>query len=120
MAAPALPYHAPGGPFAHPGAANLTKRLIFSSWAVVPPAVSAILSYHVERQMMLSRDPDARNDAEARRKLRGLLTLPRVDGEPVGMSTFVLIYPSPALAELGDPLAIARVLGAAQEQLSQG
>ncbi|MBK9547103.1 MAG: hypothetical protein IPO51_14905 [Dehalococcoidia bacterium] len=47
------------------------------------------------------------------------MTLPRVDGEPAGMSTFALIYPSPALAELGDPLAIARVLGAAQEQLSQ-
>ncbi|MBK6770532.1 MAG: hypothetical protein IPG72_16265 [Ardenticatenales bacterium] len=70
--------------------------------------------------MMLNRDPDG-NDAEARRKLRGLLTLPRVDGEPAGRCpTFALIYPQPGAGRLlGDPLAIARDLGAAQEQLSQ-
>ena len=112
---PSLPYYEPGGPFANPAAATLTKRLIFSSWAVVPPAVSAILSYEAERQMMRSRDPEARNDAEARRRLRGLLTLRRVEGEPAGMSTFALLYPSPSLAELADPLAIARDLGAAIE-----
>ena len=116
---PSLPYYEPAGPFAHPAAASLTKRLIFSSWAVVPPAVSAILSYEAERQMMLSRDPDARNDAEARRRLRGLLTLRRVEGEPAGMSTFALLYPSPSLAELGDPLTIARDLGAADRPVSR-
>ena len=107
---PALPYYEPGGPFAHPAAAALTKRLIFSSWAVVPAAVSAILSYLAERQMMLSRDPGAQNDAEARRRLHGLLALRRVDGAPAGMSTFALLYPSPALAELGDPLTCCRDL----------
>jgi hypothetical protein len=111
---PSLPYYEPAGPFAHPAASSFTKRLIFSSWAVVPPAVSAILSYEAERQMMRSRDREARNDAEARRRLRGLLTLRRVEGEPAGMSTFALLYPSPSLAELGDPLALARDLGAAE------
>ncbi len=116
---PSLPYYEPAGPFAHPAAATLTKRLIFSSWAMVPPAISAILSYEAERQMMRSRDPEARNDAEARRKLRGLLALPRVEGEPAGMSTFALLYPSPSLAELGDPLSIARELGAADQPVSR-
>ena len=116
---PSLPYYEPGGPFALPAAATLTKRLIFSSWAVVPAAVSAILSYEAERQMMRSRDPEARNDAEARRRLRGLLTLRRVEGEPAGMSTFALLYPSPSLAELGDPLAVARDLGAADHAVSR-
>jgi hypothetical protein len=116
---PSLPYYEPGGPFAIPAATKLTKRLIFSSWAVVPPAVSAILSYEAERQMMRSRDPEARNDAEGRGRLRGLLTLRRVEGEPAGMSTFALLYPSPSLADLGDPLAIARDLGAADRQVSR-
>ena len=116
---PSLPYYEPGGPFAHPGAATLTKRLIFSSWAVVPPAVSAILSYAAERQMMLSRDPEARNDAESRARLRGLLTLRRVEGEPAGMSTFALLYPSPSLGEIGDPHAVARDLGAADGPVSR-
>lgn len=116
---PSLPYYEPGGPFAHPAAATLTKRLIFSSWAMVPPAVSAVLSYEVERQMMRSRDRRARNDPASRRRLRGLLALPRVEGEPAGMSTFALLYPSPSLADLGDPLAIARDLGAADRPVSR-
>ena len=66
---PALPYYEPGGPFAHASAASLTKRLVFSSWAMVPPAVSAVLSYEAERQMMRSRDHGARNNPTARRKI---------------------------------------------------
>lgn len=114
-----LPYYEAGGAFANPAVATLTKRLIFSSWAVVPPAVSAILSYQAEREMMRSRDPSARNDTEARARIRGLLSLPRVEGEPGGMSTFALLYPSPSLAELGDPLAIARDLGAGDQVVSR-
>ncbi|MEP7378002.1 MAG: helicase-related protein [Chloroflexota bacterium] len=116
---PSLPYYEPGGPFAHPQAASLTKRLIFSSWAMVPPAISAVLSYDAERQMMRSRDRQARNNAAARRRIRGLLALNRAEGEPAGMSTFALLYPSPSLAELGDPLAIARDLGAADGPVSR-
>jgi len=115
---PSLPYYEAAGPFAHAAASTLTKRLIFSSWAVVPPAVSAILSYEAERQMMLSRDLEARNEGEARRRLRGLLTLRRAEGEPAGMSTFALLYPSPSLAEIGDPLAVARDFGAAERSVS--
>ena len=116
---PALPYYEPGGPFAHASAGTLTKRLVFSSWAMVPPAVSAVLSYEAERQMMHSRDSRARNNPTARRKIRGLLALRRVEGEPAGMSTFALLYPSPSLAELGDPIAIARDLGAADGSVSR-
>jgi hypothetical protein len=116
---PSLPYYEPGGPFAHPAAATLTKRLIFSSWAVVPPAVSAILSYEAERQMMRSRDPKARNSGEARRRLRGLLTLRQAEGEPAGMSTFALLYPSPSLAAMGDSLAIARDLAVLDQLVSR-
>ena len=39
----------PEGPF-HGKAERLTKRLIFSSWQVVPKAVAALLSYEAERR----------------------------------------------------------------------
>jgi hypothetical protein len=105
-----LPYYTPGGHYADPQIDGLTKRLIFSSWAVVPPAVSAILSYGAERQMMRSRDRRARNTAAARARQRGLLQFRLTEGEAGGMSTFGLIYPSLTLTEIGDPLAVARRL----------
>ena len=37
----------------------LTKRLIFSSWQVVPKVVAALLTYEAERRM-LGIDPDGR------------------------------------------------------------
>ena len=42
---PALPYHSLAGPFENGATDGLTKRLVFSSWAVVPRAVAALLSY---------------------------------------------------------------------------
>jgi hypothetical protein len=109
---PSLPYYEGRGAWAAAGAQSMTKRLIFSSWNVVPDAISAILSYEAERQMMRSRDASATNDREERAKQRGLLAVRRFEGSPAGMSTFGLLYPCVSLAELGDPLSIARELGA--------
>jgi hypothetical protein len=114
---PSLPYYRGRGAYADLGTSTMTKRLIFSSWNVVPDAVSVMLSYEAERQMMLSRDSAARNTAEDRARLRGLLAIRRQDGEPAGMSTFALLYPCVALAELTDPLAIARDLGAVEREV---
>lgn len=41
---PSLPYLTPGGPYAEPFAATVTKRLIFSSWSATPTAVASLLS----------------------------------------------------------------------------
>jgi hypothetical protein len=113
-----LPYYEGRGAWASQRAASLTKRLIFSSWNVVPDALSVLLSYEAERRMMRSRDPTARNDPDDRAKLRGLLSIRRVDGQAAGMSTFALLYPCVTLAEIADPLAIARSLGAAKRSVS--
>jgi hypothetical protein len=104
---PSMPYYAPRGAWADAALAKLTKRLVFSSWTVVPQAVASVLSYEAERRMMRSRDPKARNTAEARRKMRTLLQFRRKDDRPAAMSTMALIYPSPALAQLTDPLEIS-------------
>lgn len=114
---PSLPYYRGTGAYAEPQLSTMTKRLIFSSWNVVPDAVSAILSYEAERRMMLSRDPAARNTPEDRARFRGLLAVRRQDERPAGMSTFGLLYPCPTLAERTDPLSVARDLGAAAREV---
>lgn len=56
---PVAPYYGLSGPFAEPWLSSLTKRLVFSSWKVVPKAISVLLSYEAERQMTKAFDPSA-------------------------------------------------------------
>ncbi len=104
---PCQPYHRLGGPFAQPGARNLTKRLVFSAWHVVPRVISALLSYAAERQMVQSFEEEPENSVEARRHRRPLLRFAQAEGRPTGMSTLGLMYPSLTLARLADPLLLA-------------
>ena len=107
---PSLPYYSPRGDFNAPKLKGFTKRLIFSSWQVVPQAVASVLSYEAERRMMQARNTRAENTPEARRKLRSLLQFRLVGGRPGAMSTFALVNPSVALARLTDPLELAALL----------
>ncbi len=114
---PSLPYHAHGGPFADPRSSAFTKRLVFSAWAAVPRAVAALTSYEAERNIVRARKGrPPRNTPEAREKVKPLLRFARSKGRLVGMPVLALLFPSPALARLADPLVIARE--AAPEQLS--
>lgn len=109
---PSLPYYRMGDPFAGSGVGGFTKRLVFSSWQVVPKAVSAILSYEAERQMMVSFEERAQNTPEARRRRSPLLRFGRdSDGRLTGMPALAIVYPSMALARLGDPLMYFREHG---------
>lgn len=99
---PALPYYGLGGQFGSHALEGLTKRLVFSSWRVVPRAVSSLLSYEVER-LMVAQQPDAENTPESRRRLGRLLRFARSDGRLTGMPLLALLYPSLVLARLGDP-----------------
>ncbi|MFZ5823523.1 MAG: helicase, partial [Bacillota bacterium] len=102
---PSLPYYQPAGPYSAPGAATMTKRLIFSAWQVVPKAVSTLLSYEAERRVIASFEGEAaENTPEARRRRRPLLRFARTDDRLTGMPVLGLLYPSVALAALGDPL----------------
>jgi hypothetical protein len=108
---PSLPYYEGAGAYAEPGLVRATKRLIFSSWNMVPDAVSSLLSYDAERQMMQARNADSRNTSEDRQRLTGLLSIRRNRDQPAGMSTFALLYPAVTLARITDPLTIAKSLG---------
>jgi hypothetical protein len=104
---PSLPYYELGVPFDPERARGFTKRLIFSSWAVVPKAVAALASYEIERRM-LGRTSRRTTYGEARVKLKPLLRFSASGSRKLpGLPVLALMYPSPALARLGDPLEIS-------------
>ena len=99
-----LPYYRPTGAFAGAAEAGFTKRLVFSSWQMVPKSIATLLSYEVERRMMTLQDPAGQNTAEARERRRPLLRFTRSDGRLTGMAILGLLYPARALARSYDPL----------------
>ncbi len=102
---PSLPYLEPGSPYAGEVTGS-TKSLVFSSWVVVPDAIAAFCSYEVNRRM-LSKESDLPDYSELHRSSSRLLDFPLRDGRPGAMNHILLLYPSPTLAAVGDPLELA-------------
>lgn len=105
---PSLPYYQLGGAFADPRVQGFTKRLVFSSWRLVPRAIAACLSYEAERRM-IGRTGEGANTPEARRKHTQLLRFGRSDGRLTGMPVLALMYPSAFLARACDPAHLAKL-----------
>jgi hypothetical protein len=100
---PALPYYAPGKPFDR--SSMTSKRLVFSSWAVVPRAIAMLTSYHIERRILEARnrrDP-IENSSAGRNKISSPLTWAR----DKSMHEVLYLLPAGRLGELTDPLEIA-------------
>lgn len=91
---PSLPYWRPEGPHALSG--DVSKTLVFSAWNVVPDALACMLSYEADRLMLESMPSKAYEGME------------RFSGRLKDMTAFALLCPSPALAELLDPLTLSR------------
>lgn len=104
---PSLPYYDLAGPFSNPDLARLTKRLVFSSWQVVPKVIATLLSYEAERQMISTFDKAPENSLEARKRRRPLLRFGKANNRLTGMPVLGLLYPSTVLARDCDPLAFA-------------
>ena len=101
---PSMSYSKPEGAYADIG--DITKYLVFSAWNVVPDAIASLCSYEAERRM-LSLLPKRINHDQLYDELRPLLRYAKsADGRLTGMSVLVLMYPSPGLASLVDPLKI--------------
>ena len=92
---PSMPTHALGTDFERARAA--TKRLVFSSWAMVPRAMAVIGSYDAERRYVPDRERAARYESR-------LLPVRRDS-----YSLFALVAPSHTLAEVGDSLRYEQV-----------
>ena len=105
---PSLPYYSESGPWKTAREQGLSKRLIFSTWQVVPKAVASVMSYDVERRIFSRFDGGIRNTPEDRRKRRPLLRFAYSTERQglTGMPVLGILYPSPSLAELGDPVGV--------------
>lgn len=106
-----LPYYRPEGPFQDVEPGSVTKRLVFSGWAVVPRTISAVLSYEAERQQFSVFENEPKNTAAARKKRTPLLQVAFSDGRLTGLPLFCLMYPSIVLSRLGNVAALSWVLG---------
>jgi hypothetical protein len=107
---PALPYYELEGPFRTHDTTQLTKRLVFSSWRVVPKVISTVLSYEAERHAVKLHEPEAVN-TESERERRShtlLLRIAMSRGRATGMPVLALMYPCITLARRYDPLVLAR------------
>jgi hypothetical protein len=110
---PSCPEYRLGPPFDGPGLSLFTKRLVFSSWTVVPQVIASLTSYEVERRMMRSRP--GRHSYEGYQQQNQLLRFSSAQGRVTTMSLFAIMYPSPSLAALGDPHEISIAKGGAVE-----
>jgi hypothetical protein len=105
---PSLGYYTLTGPFAAPELTNVTKRLVFSAWHMVPRAVAALVSYEAERRMMRASHPRAQLTQEDWKKQRGLLRFGISDERLTGLPLLLLVYPCLTFARDCDPRELAR------------
>ena len=101
-----LPYYVDSGAWKAARERQLSKRLIFSTWSVVPKAVASMVSYEVERRIFRRFDDSVRNKPEERKKRRPLLRFAYANERLTGMPVLGILYPSPSLVELGDPVSV--------------
>jgi hypothetical protein len=106
---PAMPYYQLGGAYGEHALASFTKRLVFSAWRAVPRSVAGLLSYLAEREITLRADDQARNTPNARNDRANRLRFARQEDRLAGMPILALLYPSPFLAQLADPVDFARL-----------
>lgn len=102
---PSLPYYALGGAYSAVGDAARTKRLVFSSWRMVPRALSVVVSQsfvNVVAEMYRERHGSRPKD------FGGLLKFAETGG-----GAFALRYPCWSLADRIDPIDVSKVVAEA-------
>lgn len=108
----AMPYYRADGAYRDLDPGEVTKRLVFSSWEVVPRAVSVLMSYEAERRRFGSFEEEPVNTAEARKRRAPLLQFTYVNERYTGLPVLCLLYPSIELARLGDVKSAAWAISA--------
>ncbi|MCQ3803218.1 MAG: helicase-related protein [bacterium] len=101
-----LPYYRESGAWKAAREQQLSKRLIFSTWGVVPKAIASMVSYDVERRIFRRFDNSVLNSPEERKKRRPLLRFAYANERLTGMPVLGILYPSPSLVSLGDPVPV--------------
>ena len=94
---PSFPYYSDDAPKVPP-----SKALVFSSWSVVPDAVAALLSFEAERRMGVKKAGMGYFDRRRPRPLQ----FRRAQDRLAGLRALLLVYPSPLIAAMADPLDV--------------
>lgn len=89
---PSAPHYPLQGAFA--ANCNFTKTLLFSAWAMVPRALSGLLSYEVERRLQKRKGSRSKYFVEDKKRSVPLI---RLEGKNA-LTGWSLIYPSRVLA----------------------
>lgn len=110
---PSLPYYQLAFPFKDN--VNVTKRLVFSSWRVVPKVIAALISYAAERRIFRAFEDKPEYSSHADR--RPLLTFTFSEERLTGMPVLGILYPSIVLAQACDPLKLASELDSSSIQI---
>tara|TARA_R110002072_G_scaffold135053_1_gene276186 strand:- start:1721 stop:4957 length:3237 start_codon:yes stop_codon:yes gene_type:complete len=107
---PSLPYYQLESPWADFQDQQPTKRLVFSSWRVVPKVIASVISYEAERRTSLLENPAAENSQEERdrRTATQLLRISIQENRETGMSVLGICFPCLTLARRYDPLVMTR------------
>ncbi|SPA25388.1 conserved hypothetical protein [Cupriavidus taiwanensis] len=111
---PSLPYWQPAG--AYEGIKSVSKQLVFSAWNVVPDSIAAMLSYGAERHAVRLAGYRGSYERMPERYGERLRFGHTRDGRVSGMSALMLMFPSPTLARLVDPLTLASGFGSTPSQ----
>lgn len=110
---PSLPYYRgeSGSVFESSEARTFTKRLVFSSWNLVPKVISSMLSYEAERKIFgrVVEEGDRTYDEYGLRPDRRLAFRLSAN-EPASMTVLNIVVPYVELARIADPLAISSEL----------
>ncbi|WP_225034081.1 helicase-related protein [Paraburkholderia sp. XV] len=106
---PSLNYWQAGGEYADVG--PVSKQLVFSAWNVVPDALAALLSYEAERRLTRNSKRTVTYANMPDRFAQQLRFPIRRGSGPSGMSALLLAFPSQALAQMVDPLALRAAVG---------
>jgi len=99
-----LSYWQPQGSYANLG--SISKQLVFSAWNMVPDALACLLSYLAEQRVMEHAGYKGNYKSMLQRFSQRLRFHLSQDGKPSTMTTLLMLYPSPTLARLADPLTI--------------
>ena len=116
---PSLCYYGLAGGFQ--GSEGFSKTLVFSSWIMVPRMIATLVSYEVERHTVghpttvnIDQETKPRQYfSEKRHPVRQIQYRRRsaeAGGQLADLSNFTLVYPSPTLCGLVDPLDNLRTI----------
>ncbi len=120
---PSMPYYQLGGFFESVCPIKTTKRLVFSSWKVVPKVIAAIVSHEAERRAIgcfpRQESEAIENSTEGRKKIAALLRFNRSEERLTGMPVLGLVYPSSSMAKVFDPACLENASHSIQDALAR-